>query len=157
MKLNLDIDGMKFSIKIEEYRPNQDEDGNFVKATYSFEFQDIIKYHKERDEVFLSCEIDKLIEYMEQLLNDELSEITSYDCIEPDFEFIFNPKYNNIDIDLELRVYLYNPLLTCNYFSVLFNREQIKELHTYLSLITNKYTEENDKVKELVKKGIITK
>lgn len=157
MWIKLNIDGMIFKLKIEDYKPNQDTNGNFVKASYSFIFKDIIKYEKERDEVLLSSEIDILIKHLRELLDDEMKDIVSYDCIEPDFEFIFNPKYDDIDIDMELRVYLYNPMLTCNYFSVLFNRTQIEQLYTYLSLITKRINREDEKVKQLLKEGIITK
>lgn len=159
MKIKLDLEGMKFELQIENYNKDYNQDDNFIKATYSFEFKDIIKYRKENDEVFLSSEINKLRDYLKDLLDDKMDDIIDYNCVEPDFEFIFNPrdKENDIDIDMELRLYLYNPMLTCNYISVLFNRDNTEKLYLYLSLITDQIKEEDKKIKELINKQILIK
>jgi hypothetical protein len=83
---------------------------------------------------------------------------TTYQPIEPDLEFVLHPKSKYTDIDMELKVHLWDEgALTCNYFSVNFDREDIEALYTYLCLVTGKINIEHPKVQELIKGGVILK
>ena len=147
MWVKFDLQGMKLKFKVEKYIPNQTIDGEWT-------------------------EIDDIRNFMEKLLDDKLEEEVNYKCIEPDFEFTFSPKYdvrndpdviwvksgNEIrDIEMKLKVNLWNEGLTCNYFSTTFNKEEIEIFYLYLSLITNKISKDNDKINNLITEGIIYK
>lgn len=170
MWVKFDLQGMKLKFKVEKYIPNQTIDGEWAEISFSFEFQDVIKYSTSKNEVLLCSEVDDIRNYMEKLLDDKLDEEVIYKCIEPDFEFTFSPKYdgrndpdviwvksgNEIqDIEMKLRVNLWNDGLTCNYFSTSFDKEEIEIFYLYLSLITNKISKDNDKIKNLIKSGVI--
>ena len=170
MWIKFDLQGMRFNLKIENYRPHQDVDGEWTKDSFEFKFQDIINYKKDNYEAILSCEIDDLIKYLDELLNDKMNEPKDYTCIEPDFEFVFSPKFDVrndpnclyakpgteiIDIDLQLKVNLWDDGLTNNYFSTTFGREEIEQLYTYLKLIAHRIQITDDNVQQLIKNGII--
>lgn len=170
MWIKFNLDGMKFELKIENYKPGQTLDGDWADVSFNFEFQDIIKYKKTAMEILLCCEVDDLRAFMEDLLNDKLTDIKSYECIEPDFDFIFRPKYdirnnpnliyvkpgNEIeDVNMELNVNLWNEGLTCNYFSTLFNRKEIENFYLYLCLITSKIKNDDARIRNLLNSGTI--
>lgn len=170
MWFKIDLDGMTFELKIKNYMPNQTLDGSWAKVSYYFKFHDVINYSADNCELLLNCEIDDIRDYIEKLLNDKLNKKINYECIEPDFNFIFNPKYDLsndpsyvylqpgteiVDIDMELKVNLWNGGLTTNYFSTTFGRREIEQLYLYLSLITRKIKIEDLRVKKLIDSGII--
>lgn len=170
MWVKFDLQGMKLKFKVEKYIPNQTIDGEWTEISFSFEFQDVIKYSTSKNEVLLCSEVDDIRNFMEKLLDDKLEEEVHYKCIEPDFEFTFSPKYdvrndpdviwvksgNEIrDIEMKLKVNLWNEGLTCNYFSTSFDKEKIKNFYLYLSLITNKIDKNDARINNLIKTGII--
>ena len=156
MWIRLDLEGLKFELKIEDYLPNQTLDGKWSNVSFNFEFQNIIKYSQNRSENMLCYEIDELILNMEDLLNDRLIERKVVEEIEPDFTFIFNPKdEQKKGIDMEMKVRLWDGGLTCNYFATTFGREEIEQLLLYLSLITGKIESEDLRIKKLIENGII--
>ena len=61
MWIRLDLEGLKFELKIEDYLPNQTLDGKWSNVSFNFEFQNIIKYSQNRSENMLCYEIDELI------------------------------------------------------------------------------------------------
>lgn len=101
MWIKFNLHGMKIKLKIEQYKPNQTICGEWAETSFSFEFQDVIKYSANKAQILLNSEVDKIREYTEKLLNGKLDEEVIYKCIEPDFEFTFSPKYdvrNDADI-----------------------------------------------------------
>lgn len=170
MWVKFNLEGMKLKFKVEKYTPTQTIDGEWAEISFSFEFQNVIKYSNNKNEILLNSEVDDIRDYMKKLLDDKLDEEVIYKCIEPDFEFTFSPKYdirndpetiwvkpgNEIqDIEMKLKVNLWDEGLTCNYFSTAFDRETIKVFYLYLSLITNKISKEDYRIIELLKKGNI--
>ena len=96
MWVKFDLQGMKLKFKVEKYIPNQTINGKWAEISFSFEFQDVIKYSTSKNEVLLSSEVDHIRDYMEKLLEDKLDKEVIYKCIEPDFEFTFRPKRRSL-------------------------------------------------------------
>ena len=172
MWIKFDLQGMSLNLKIEGYKPHQDVDGAWTKDSFNFRFQDTISYKKDDYEAILSCEIDDIIKYLKDLLDDKLEKVEEYTCIEPDFEFVFSPKFDRrndpnclyvrpgceiIDIDLQLKVNLWDDGLTDNYFSTTFVRDEIEQLYLYLLLISDRIKIDDERVQNLINKGIIYK
>lgn len=171
MWIKFNLDGMDFNLKIENYEPNQTFDGKWVQVSFDFEFKDIIKYKKEKTEILLCAEIDEIRKYLYDLLNDKFIYKEHYECIEPDFEFFFYPKYdikNNknlifikssstsvVDIGFELKVNLWNECLSCNNFSTFWERNDIEKLYLYLSLITKKILISDERIIKLIDSKVI--
>ena len=170
MWIKLDLDGMRVEFEINNYKANQNLDGNWTKVSYNYNFKDVIKYSSQDAEILLSCEIDELRDDLEKLLNDELTDIKKIDCIEPDLEFELHPKFDLrndsklicaksgkeiVDIYMELKVNLWNSELTSNYFSTTFSRDAIEYLFIYLSLITKKINKDDSRVLRLLETGIL--
>lgn len=170
MWIKFDLEGMRFDLKIDGYRPNQDLDGEWTNVSFSFKFHNIIDYKIYNAEILLSCEVDSIIDDIKDLLDDKLEKSEEYEPCEPDLTFIFNPKYDirnnpNVtyvapgceiqDINIELRVNLWDGGLTSNYFSMTLDRKDIEKLYTYLCYVTKKINRDNPKVVELMNKGII--
>lgn len=152
MWLNIDICGIVVQLRIKGYEASRKEDwdSQWCKCDFAFRSGDWLNYHREDDEILLSCEIEELETSLTKLLNDELEEIKEIYCIEPDFFFTLHPKrdlrkdprYLYIqkgceitDIYMEWRVYFWQEGLTDNYLSVTLGRDEIILLRDYLSSV----------------------
>ncbi len=157
MWLKLNLNGLKFDLKIDDYSPNQMLEGKWANLSFSFEFQNIIHYSQNQSESLLCYEIDKLVFCIEKLLNNKIAKRTKLEGIEPDFTFIFNPKNHNkqIDINMEMKVALWNEGLSDNSIIATFDRDNIEILYLYLSLVTNKVNSNDLRIRKLIEKGII--
>lgn len=155
MWLEMDVSGIAVKLQIKGYRPATKEnwDSNWCKCDFLFASGDWLNYHKEDDEVLLSCEVEELEESLTKLLNNELSEVKEIDCIEPDFVFMLypqrdlreDPKYTYVqpgyemaDIYVEWQIYFWNQGLTANYLTITLDREEIICLKNYFSDVINK-------------------
>lgn len=155
MWLELDVCGIKVKLRINGYKPtNKDNwDSEWCKCDFLFASGDWLNYHREEDEVFLSSEVEELEEYLTKLLNNELTEVKEFPCMEPDFIFKLYPqtdrrndlKYTYVqpgyeiqDIYLEWEIYFWNEGLTDNHLMVVLGREEIALLRDYLSVVMKK-------------------
>ena len=153
MWFKLNLEGLVFNFKVENYKQNQDIDYEWTDVSFNFKFQNIINYSINKSELLESSEIDHLVNILEDLLNNKLNSIINFECIEPDFTFIFNP--DSSDGMMELKVNLWNEGLTYNYFSTTFGRKEVEQLYLYLCLITNKLNYNDNKIKQLIDDGVI--
>lgn len=155
MWLELDVCGIKVKLRINGYKPtNKDNwDSEWCKCDFLFASGDWLNYHREDDEVFLASEIEELEEYLTKLLNNELTEVKEFPCMEPDFIFKLypqtdrrnDPKYTYVqsgyeiqDIYLEWEIYFWNEGLTDNHLIVVLGREEIVRLRDYLASVIRK-------------------
>lgn len=154
MWFEMDASGIRIKLQIRGYRPtNKDNwDSQWCKCDFSFSSGDWLNYHKENDEVLLSCEVKQLAESLAELLDNKLMEETEIACIEPDFVFkLFpqkdlrnDPKYLYVrpgceiqDIYLEWKIYFWDGGLTDNYLTVTLDREETTKLRDYLASISS--------------------
>ncbi len=155
MEFKRDVSGIAVSLKIHGYQPSRKEDwdSQWCQCDFSFCSGEWLNYRKERDEVFLSREVEELEAALTMLLHDELKEMREISCIEPDFAFFAfpkkdlrtDPRYRYIqpgceisDIYLKWRVYFWSDGLTDNYLSVTLGREEIVSLRDYLAAVIKK-------------------
>ena len=173
MWLKLNLDGIILSLQIRNYIKVSDDDwgSTWCKTDFSFCSEPWLNYHKTNDEVFLASEIDDLAHMLKDLLDGSLTESIEFNCIEPDFNFFFHPKYDVrndpkvvyvkpgheiADIDMEWRVSFWNGGgLTANYLSVTLNRDDIENLFLYLQLVMSKVSENDPAVVQRIKDNII--
>lgn len=172
MWLKLNLEGMKINIQIRNYEKSDKDiwDMQYCKVDFSFIFRDIINYENS-SEILLSCEIEKLKEKLDDLLNDRIAKEFELEFIEPDFMFHFSlkikkeiytinqedtPKYFTTKPYLEWKINLWNDGLTSNYFSTTLDIDDIKALRCYLSLIMGTITTDDKEVIKYMNKGIIT-
>lgn len=152
----LDANGIKFQLDIKGYKKSDKDnwDCQWCRCDFLFSSGKWLNYHKENDEILLSCEVEELKDSLEKLLDDSLVDVKEINFIEPDFEFILTPKQdlrNNskylyikpgheiADIFIEIRVYFWDDGLTDNYLSVTLYRDEISKFKDYLSsIICNK-------------------
>lgn len=149
MEFRRDICGVTAYLKIKGYtKSTKDEwDCQWCNCDFAFMSGDWLNYHKEDDEVLLSCEVEELAEKLTKLLEDELTENTEIICIEPDFIFKLYPKrdfrkdpnvthvqkgYEIADIYMEWEIFFWNEGLTDNRLTLTFGREEIEALRNYL-------------------------
>ncbi len=173
MRLKIDLGGILLRLKIKRYEPstNEDWDTQWCRVDFSFSAGDWLDYHKENDEVLLSCEVEALAQSIDALLNDQLNEITEIACVEPDFRFILHPtkdlrndpKYIYVreeheieDVYMEWILSIWSDGLTGHYLSFLLDREDLKILLTYLEYVMKKFTLEDHEIKELVARDYLT-
>ena len=173
MWLKLDLSGIKLSMQIRNYRKvsADDWDSTWCKTDFAFVSDDWLNYRKENDEVFLAREIEDLAKSLDDLLNDRLTAPTEFNCIEPDFNFILNPKKDLrldpkvlyvrpgceiVDIDMEWKISFWHDGLTANYLSVTLNRTDIESLLLYLRLVMGEVRESSPEIKALISKGVIS-
>ena len=173
MRLKIDLNGILLRLNIKDYEPSQQDrwDCQWCHVDFSFSSGSWLDYHKENDEVLLSCEVETLAENLGKLLNDEIAEITELPCIEPDFNFVLHPKrdlrddpeytyvregYEISDIYMEWTTTFWNNGLTDNYLSVTLDRDDIHILLGYLNYVTGKLNKQDPLIVELIKRDFIT-
>lgn len=173
MRLKIDLNGIMLRLQIVDYTPStqEDWDSQWCDVDFSFSSGDWLDYHRENDEVLLSCEVETLAKNIAKLLNDELNEVAEISCIEPDFNFILHPKrdlredpkytyiregYEIADIYMEWTVTFWNEGLTDNYLSVTLDREDMKILLVYLNYVVGKYSADAQEVEDLIRRDFLT-
>ena len=172
MYFKMDLDGILVQIRITGYKPysKEDWDEKWCKTDFSFVSDPWLDYHKEGDEVFLSCEVRQLADLFERLLNDKLNEVTEFNCMEPDFSFILTPKrdlrsdpnvtylpkgYEIEDICAEWRISFWHNGLTENYLSVSLDRADIENFKNYLNLVSGKASKTDPAIVAMLRAGIL--
>lgn len=172
MWLKLDLDGIVAQIRIKGYTPSSHDewDSQWCKVDFSFSSDDWLNYHKENDEVLLSCEVEELAAQIEKLLCDELEEVKELPCIEPDFTFRLNPKrdlrkdprYTYIregcefaDSYIEWTITFWHDGLTANYLSLTLDQDDMQLLLKYLYLVMGKIRSDSDEIDQMIKSGYI--
>lgn len=173
MWLKLNLSGIRLSMQIRNYRRTSEEDWLSVwcKTDFSFVADKWLNYCEDDSEVFLAREIEDLAKSLDDLLNDRLTAPTEFNCIEPDFNFILNPKKDlrldpkvlyvrpgceTVDIDMEWKISFWHDGLTANYLSVTLNRTDIESLLLYLRLVMGEVRESSPEIKALISKGVIS-
>ena len=173
MWLRTDIDGIFLNLLIKGYATTSDSDWGDqwcdVECLFSTDQGLALS---ACGSIMLSDEVDELVHQLECLLNDQVTEDTVIDLVEPDFKFILRPKrdlrktgqYSYIkegfeieDISMEWQTFLWNGAPTKNYLTVTFYREDIEILLTYLSLISEKLSDSDPSVVFLCEKGLLHK
>ena len=172
MWLKLDLSGIRLSMQIRNYRKVSADDwhSTWCKTDFSFVSDEWLNYSKDNDEVFLACEIEDLAKALDDLLNDRLNALTEFSCIEPDFNFVLNPKKDLrldpkvlyvkpgceiVDIGMEWKISFWYDGLTDNYLSVALDRTDIECFLLYLRLVMGEVQESSPEIKALMGKGII--
>ena len=173
MWLKLNLSGIRLSMQIRNYRRTSEEDWLSVwcKTDFSFVADKWLNYCEDDSEVFLAREIEDLAKSLDDLLNDRLTAPTEFNCIEPDFNFILNPKKDLrldpkvlyvrpgceiVDIDMEWKISFWHDGLTANYLSVTLNRTDIESLLLSLRLVMGDVRESSPEIKALISKGVIS-
>lgn len=168
MWLNLNLDDMIFKFQITNYKNNPTLNEEWCKVSFDIQFDTIIHYQTENNELILYYELEDIRNYLGDLINNKLKKQEIIQCIEPDFSFIFKP-YNQsksietdysdsiLDKSLELRIHLWtNQLIpSYNYFPILFDEQQMIYFYNYLLLITNQITKEDSKIMDMINKGLL--
>ena len=172
MWLKLNLSGIRLSMQIRNYRRTSEEDWLSVwcKTDFSFVADKRLNYCEDDSEVFLAREIEDLAKSLDDLLNDRLTAPTEFNCIEPDFNFILNPKKDLrldpkvlyvrpgceiVDIDMEWKISFWDEGLTDNYLSVSLVRSDIECLLSYLRLVMGEVQESAPEIKALMNKGVV--
>lgn len=154
MWFEVNASGISIKLQIRGYRPTDKDnwDSQWCKCDFAFSSGDWLNYHKENDEVLLSCEVEQLTKSLTELLANNLMEETEIVFIEPDFIFkLFpqkdlrnDPKYIYVrpgceiqDIYLEWKIYFWDGGLTDNFLTVTFGREEIIKLRDYFAFISS--------------------
>lgn len=173
MWLRTNIDGVFLNLLIKDYTTNSDCEWDDqwcnVECLFSTDYGLALS---ACGSIMLSTEVDELVHQFECLLNDQLTEDTVINLIEPDFKFILHPKHDIRktgqyiyvkegfeieDVSVEWQTFLWNDAPTKNYFTVTFYREDIEILLTYLRLVSKKLDISDSSVVSLCEKGILHK
>ena len=174
MWLKMDLDGIILSLQIRDYvkTSHDDWDSRWCKVDFSLvsKPETWLNYRITNDETLLASEIDDLSRALERLLKDRLTSPIEFNCIEPDFHFMLNPKkdlrddpkytyvrpgYEIVDIDMEWKTSFWDGGLTENYLSVRLYREEIEQLLLYLQLISGTRSVGDPAIGQLIQKKII--
>ena len=172
MWFKLDLRGIEMNMRIKEYEPSDKEkwDYQWCRVDFSFIGESWLNYQKANDEVLLSCEVEELAHFLDDLLNDKLSEIKTIECIEPDFIFILHPKqdlrndpkytyiqkgYEIADIYMEMKIFFLHEGLTDNYLSVTFDRNDIQYFKNYLLWVIGGIERSSSEIVNMISDGVL--
>ena len=172
MTLRLDLNGMKIQLNIRNYQPydHEEEDSNWCKVDYSFDFANCISYSKQDDEVLMSVEIEVLKCRLDDFIENRIESKYHLSFAEPDYEFIFIPSYNRVEAGecvycrpgyemtapvIEWRINLWDDGLTDNYFSTTLDTDDAIVLRDYLRLVIGEIDEDSKIIQEHIAKGFI--
>lgn len=169
----MDLDGICLQLSIDGYSrtTQRDWDEKWCKCSFSFSSGDWLNYHKERDEVLLSSEVDRLADRFEKLLNGDLEKPVELSMIEPDFVFRLMPVQdvrNNpdvvyvregcelVDIQVDWQINFWNDgCLTANYLTVMLCRADIEAMVAYLKLVMGTIAESDPAISILKARGLL--
>lgn len=160
MRLKLDIDGISFYLKITGYRKTSDSNWDEAWCNVEACLQNgYLNYHFG-SEILLCAEIDTLEKYLSDLLNDKMTERTIMECLEPDFEFICEPKHTNSgcpdNILLVVVINLWEQgYMTANSIHLTLDKKEIQQLHTYLLYVKGVIDQTDEKIMSLIKRDIL--
>lgn len=149
MWFKMDTSGIKIALRISDYKPSSRDhwDDEWCNSDFRFSSGEWLNYHRENQEVFLSIELEELEKELTALLENKLSEIKEFTCIEPDFVFELYPQIDirddpNLvyvrpgfevqDICLEWKIYFSSDGLTDHYLTITLYRNEIERFRDYL-------------------------
>ena len=168
MKLNLILDGVNLTLKINNYRPSTEDvfADEWCNLSFSLTSNEWLNYRKSEDTLCAS-EVERLRDKLSDLILDEIVEITELVFINSCFKFILKPKQLDntdaigerlgvYDAHAEWRFIFYDFGPKKNYISVRLEGENINHLINYLNLITEKIDKTDSTIQDMLEKGIIT-
>lgn len=141
MALEIQTAVFKLYMDIKDYEPDNRQNWYTQWCPVSFAVtSDFMNYHKDNDEILLSCEVDSLVEQIDNLLHKRKTENVS--CIEPDLEFFFYPPGPNNDCAggyMEVRIAFWsNDGLTADSLHICLDEKEAKIIRDYLLTVQNK-------------------
>lgn len=136
--LELDLEGVKFELEIENYRNSTRENWDdewcivYVRVT-----SDVLRYNMHSSSM-LCYEVEWIYQKLTELEEGEITDTINIENIEPDFEYILFPVNDGVYY-MEWKFNLCNSgVLTANSFIITFDKEDIKKLKDYLLTIINR-------------------
>ena len=170
MRLKLNLDGVTFYLKITDYAKTTSADWDLVWCCVEACMENHFMHYEFGGEILLASEVDCLSDDLDGLLNDRLTEPKTFECMEPDLEFVLKPKkdlrndprYTYVregdeieDIDLEMIVHLWNGTLSGNSIHLSLYREEIQALLVYFQYVKRALTNQSAEVMRLVEEGVL--
>lgn len=168
MILKLDLEGILFSLEINNYRPSTKEnwDDEWCAVSYYAMRGTSLNYGKDT-ECLLCTEVEELRDTFKKLLLDELNENSELSFIEPDFTFDIYPKTIDNQISLldpypqmnnayaDMKLHFWSDGLTCNYLNLHLGEEEIEHLKNYLNLVTGVIDKTNPVIEDMINRNIL--
>lgn len=174
MWFKLDLSGIEMKMRIKGYEPSERGkwDYQWCNVDFSFIGGYWLNYHKDNDQILLSCEVEELAQALDDLLLDKLSEVGTIEYIEPYFNFILHPKRDLrkdskyiyiqkgceiVDIYMSMKVFFWHEGITDNFISLTFDRSDIQYFRNYLLLVMGKLGNDDKEILDMIDKGILVK
>lgn len=171
MFLNLNLEEIKFSLRISEYRKSVPEiwDEQWCKVDLKLQSDDWLNYEISSN-ILLACEIEDLENNLNNLINNNIQASVELEFIEPNLSVILNPEkslngnsgFNYVksdsevlDMNAEFRIHICKDGITSNYISLLLDKTDINNLYYYLSLIMGNSDINDLTIKKLIENSII--
>lgn len=172
MELKLNLGGITLRLSIDNYVPTDESNWDYEWCLVELSLVGRFINYRIRSAILLSSEVDILELRLNELLADQIIEITTLEFIEPELKFKFFPKrdlrkdpgiicvkpgYEIEDIAMSLGVAFWDDdgALTKNTLNLMFYREEIEYLSTYLGLVKGSLDKDNPSVQRLVQQDVI--
>lgn len=168
--LRLDLDSIIISMRINDYKKHYKDGDDWLKMDFSLEGYSWLNYQVS-SEIIKYCEIDLLIEAFTDLLSEKLKEDNYIELTEPDLAFILKPQFDvresekilyvregfeMIDVSMKMEIHFWDDgVLTANYLSLDFDREDIENMLHYLKLVSGREIDTDEVIVKLIEDGII--
>lgn len=174
MWLKLDADGMNIELRIRFYEPctNDNQNSQWCCVDANFQMDNYINYFITNDEILMCSEVEALEASLTDFINGKIKEEFSIECIEPYFEFKFNPSrkltekdkmrslYYSSDLKtiepfVEWRSIIWDDCPTGSFISTPLFMNNVIVLRDYLRLVMGKIDKNSDEITEYVNTGKI--
>jgi len=134
--LQLDLQGLKFEFRIENYRPSTKEnwDYEWCKVYARLYTAGPCVNYEVYSECLLCSEVEWLYEKLGELMDGIMTEDTAVPNIEPDFEFMLYPGGDSYHMGWRFNLWE-GGALTCNSIHTMLDEDDIKELYKYLETV----------------------
>lgn len=168
--LRLDLDSIVMSMRINDYNKYYNDGDDWLKVDFNLESYKWLNYQIS-SEIIEYCEIEQLIDDLSDLLDGKMKNESYIELTEPDLAFILKPQFDVrenknvlyvregfelIDISMTMEVHFWGGgVLTANYMSLDFDRDDIEYLLHYLKLISGIENVNDTVIAKLIEDEII--
>ncbi|MDO5037794.1 MAG: hypothetical protein Q4E37_05790 [Tissierellia bacterium] len=161
MWLKLNLSGLDLEFRVLNYTPVEapKEEGPWAHVDFSCKYGRDLDYGRSSNHLLLAYEVKEIYDNLRALLDQRMEEKKEMTFCAPDYIMVLDPhpqgSPGKAAAPLEWRFSLETEgLVTRNYLSVFFDREDVVHLKDYLALVVGDIEENHPAIQEMMAEGL---